>query len=498
MAATQITTHKNYIGGQWVESITGRTYQVHNPARTDQIVGAFQTSNAEDALRAVAAAKEALAVWANTPAPVRAAIIYRALDILGRRADEMAQTITTEEGKPIGDAQGEVKRAMNIMEYAAGEGRRMFGYSTPSELPNTVAYTTRRPLGVVGIITPWNFPLAIPAWKIAPALICGNALIFKPASATPLSAVKLVEIYEEAGLPAGVLNLVTGPGGQVGNALVESRDVKGISFTGSTEIGTEIYAESAKRLKKVQAEMGGKNAVIVLADADMDKALSGIVQGAFGSTGQRCTATSRVIVEDGVYDRFMAELIDRTSKLTIGDGIDPKIDVSPLASQSQKDKVMEYIGIGTEEGANLIHGGRALSGGDYDQGYYVEPTIFTDVSADMRIAQEEIFGPVLTVFKAKDLKEAIDITNSVEFGLSSSVYTKDITKAYEYINTVETGMVHVNASTLGGEVHLPFGGLGASGVGQREQGTSAVDFFTEVITVYIDHAAEPTERARFI
>ena len=498
MAETQIKTHKNYIGGQWVESVTGRTYQVHNPAHTDQIIGEFQTSGADDALRAVAAAKEGLAVWAATPAPARASIIFKALEILGRRGDEMAQTITTEEGKPIADAHGEVKRSMNIMEYAAGEGRRMFGYTTPSELPNTVAYPVRRPLGVVGIITPWNFPLAIPAWKIAPALICGNALVFKPASATPHSAVKLVEIYEEAGLPAGVLNLVTGPGAQVGNALVESRDVKGISFTGSTEIGTEIYAESAKRLKKVQAEMGGKNAVIILADADMDKAMTGIVQGAFGSTGQRCTATSRVIVEEGVYDQFMAELIDRTGKLTIGDGIDPAIDIAPLASQSQKDKVMEYIGIGTEEGANLVYGGRALSGGDFDQGYYVEPTIFTGVSPGMRIAQEEIFGPVLTVFKAKDLKEAIEISNSVEFGLSSSVYTKDITKAYEYINTVEAGMVHVNASTLGGEVHLPFGGLNSSGVGQREQGTAAVDFFTEVITVYIDHAAEATERARFI
>ena len=490
MAATQITTHKNYIGGQWVESITGRTYQVHNPARKDEIVGAFQTSGADDALRAVAAAKEGLAVWAGTPAPARAGVIFKALEIMGRRADEIAQTITTEEGKPIGDAQGEVKRAMNIMEYAAGEGRRMFGYTTPSELPNTVAYTIRRPLGVVGIITPWNFPIAIPAWKIAPALICGNALVFKPASGTPLSAVKLTEIFEEAGLPAGVLNLVTGPGAQVGNALVESPDVKGISFTGSTEVGTKLYGESAKRLKKVQAEMGGKNAVIVLSDADMDKALSGIVQGAFGSTGQRCTATSRVIVEEDVYDQFMAELIDRTSKLKIGDGINPEIDVSPLSSQSQKDKVLEYIGIGAEEGADLAYGGRELSGGDYDQGYYVEPTIFTGVSPSMRIAKEEIFGPVLTVFKVKDLKEAIKISNSVEFGLSSSVYTKDITKAYEYINTVETGMVHVNASTLGGEVHLPFGGLNASGVGQREQGTAAVDFFSEVITVYIDHAAE--------
>jgi acyl-CoA reductase-like NAD-dependent aldehyde dehydrogenase len=498
MAATQITTHKNYIGGQWIESVTGRTYQVHNPARIDQIVGEFQTSGAEDALRAVAAAKEGLVVWANTTAPARASVIYKALEIMGRRADEIARTITLEEGKPIGDAHGEVKRAMNIMEYAAGEGRRMFGYTTPSELPNTVAYTIRRPMGVVGIITPWNFPIAIPAWKIAPALICGNALVFKPASATPLSAVKLTEIFEEAGLPPGVLNLVTGPGAQVGAALVESPDVKGISFTGSTEVGTELYGESAKRLKKVQAEMGGKNAVIVLSDADMDKALGGIVQGAFGSTGQRCTATSRVIVEADVYGQFMADLIDRTSKLKIGDGMDPAIDVSPLSSQNQKDKVLEYIGIGTEEGADLAYGGRELKGGDFDHGYYVEPTIFTGVSPDMRIAKEEIFGPVLTVFKAKNLTEAIDISNSVEFGLSSSVYTKDITKAYQYINTVETGMVHVNAPTLGGEVHLPFGGLNSSGVGQREQGTAAVDFFSEVITVYIDHAAEVTERARFI
>ena len=490
MATTQVETHRNYIGGKWVESVTGRTYPVHNPAHTDQLVGEFQTSGADDTLHAVAAAKDGLKIWANTPAPARANIMYKALDIMGRRAEELAETITVEEGKPISDARAEVKRAMAIMEYAAGEGRRMFGYTTPSELPDTVAYTTRRPLGVVGIITPWNFPLAIPAWKIAPALICGNALVFKPASATPHSAVKLLEIFEEAGLPAGVLILVTGPGGQVGNALVESPDVKGISFTGSTEIGTDLYSESAKRLKKVQAEMGGKNAVIVLSDADMDKAMNGIVQGAFGSTGQRCTATSRVIVEESVHDQFVTELIDRTSKLTVGDGIDPANDVAPLSSQNQKDKVLEFIGIGAEEGADLAFGGRDLMDGDLKEGYYVEPTVFTGVTSDMRIAQEEIFGPVLTVFKAKDLKEAIDIANSVEFGLSSSVYTKDITKAYEYINTVETGMVHVNASTLGGEVHLPFGGLNSSGVGQREQGTAAVDFFSEVITVYIDHAGE--------
>ena len=493
-----MAAYKNFIGGDWVESISGRRYPVFNPARKTESVGEFQTSTAEDATVAVEAARAALPGWANTPAPGRASVLFRALEIMGRRADEIARTITTEEGKPIGDANGEVKRAMNIIEYAAGEGRRMFGYTTPSELPNTVAYTIKRPLGVVGVITPWNFPIAIPAWKIAPALICGNALVFKPASSTPLSAVMLVEVFEEAGLPPGVLNLVTGPGAQVGNALVENTGVNGISFTGSTEIGTELYAKSAQRLKKVQAEMGGKNAVILLADADMDKALGGIVQGAFGSTGQRCTATSRVIVEEGVYDQFMEGLIDRTSKLKIGDGIDPAMDVAPLSSQSQYDKVLEYIGVGTEEGAHLAYGGHGLTEGEYSEGFYVEPTVFTDVSPDMRIAREEIFGPVLTVFKARNLEEAIQISNSVEFGLSSSVYTKDLTRAFEYINTVETGMVHVNAPTLGGEVHLPFGGLKASGVGQREQGTEAFDFFTETITVYIDHAQAPRQQARFI
>ena len=493
-----MTAHKNYIGGQWVESVSGRTYPVYNPAHKTEVVGEFQTSNVEDAGAAVTAAREALPGWANTPAPGRAAVLFRALEILGRRAEEIATAITTEEGKPIADARGEVRRAMNIIEYAAGEGRRMFGYTTPSELPNTVAYTVKRPLGVVGIITPWNFPVAIPVWKMAPALICGNALVFKPASSTPLCAVKLAEVFEEAGLPPGVLNLITGPGAQVGNALVEDTRVNGISFTGSTEIGTELYANGARRLKKVQAEMGGKNAVILLADADMDKALGGIVQGAFGSTGQRCTATSRVIVEESVYDEFVSELLERTASLRVGDGIDPEVDISPLCGQSQYDKVLEYIGIGAEEGANLAYGGRGLTDGEYGEGYYVEPTVFTNVSPDMRIAKEEIFGPVLTVFKAKDLEEAIQISNSVEFGLSSSVYTRDLNRAFEYINTVETGMVHVNAPTLGGEVHLPFGGLKSSGVGQREQGTEAFDFFTETITVYIDHGEAVRQQARFI
>ena len=493
-----VATYKNYIGGRWVASESGSVYPIANPARNSVTLGEFQRSTAADALSAVEAARDASAEWADMPAPARAAVLFKALDVLARRSEELAESITAEEGKTLADARGEVRRAMNIVEYAAGEGRRMFGYTTPSELPDTVAYTVRRPLGVVALITPWNFPLAIPAWKLAPALICGNAVVFKPASSTPMTAVKLVEAFEEAGLPPGVLNMVTGPGASVGNALVESPDVNGISFTGSTDIGTGIFAEGAQRLKKVQCEMGGKNAVILMADADMDKALDGIVQGAFGSTGQRCTATSRVIVEEPIYDDFMDALIDRTSRLRVGDGFDPGVDMSPLASQAQLDTVTEYIGIGAEEGATLAYGGHALTGGDFDDGYYVEPTVFTNVRPSMRIAQEEIFGPVLTVFKARDLDEALHIADSVKFGLSSSIYTRDLNAAFRYVNEVETGMVHVNSPTLGGEVHLPFGGMKSSGVGQREQGTEAVDFFTEVVTVYVDYGGAPRERSRFI
>ena len=491
-------THQNYIGGMWCDSVSGQHYPIVNPAHTTQVAGQFQASLPQDAENAIAAASAAAKGWANTSAPQRGAILYRVLDVMARRADELAEAITLEEGKPIADATGEVKRAMNIIEYAAGEGRRLFGYTTPSELPDTVAYTVKRPIGVVAIITPWNFPLAIPAWKIAPALVCGNTIVYKPASATPLSAVKLVEIFEEAGLPAGVLNLVTGPGASVGNTLVEDERVGGISFTGSTEIGTSITARGSELLKKVQCEMGGKNAAIILNDADLDKAVPGVVQGAFGSTGQRCTATSRAIVEDGIYNEFMDALLAQTEDLTVGDGMDSSKDVAPLASRNQLDTVLEYIGIGTEEGARLTFGGHQLRGDEFDEGYYVEPTIFTDVTTSMRIAREEIFGPVLSVFRASDLQDAVRISNDVDFGLSSSVYTRDLVQAHEYINTAETGMVHVNAPTLGGEVHLPFGGLGASGTGQREQGTEGFDFFTETISVYIDHSAGAKERSRFI
>ena len=482
-----IANNNLYIGGEWVDSSGGSSYEVRNPAHRYHVLAEVQAAGVEDAEKAISAAAEAASGWADTPAPQRADVLYRVHELMRERFEEFARLITLEEGKSLPDARGEVQRSLNIIQYAAGEGRRMFGYTTPSETRDTVAYTLRRPLGVVAIITPWNFPLAIPAWKIAPALICGNVVVFKPASSTPLSAIKLTETFIEAGLPPGVLNLVTGPGGSVGNYMVNHPDIAGISFTGSTEIGAKLYSQAAATLKKVQCEMGGKNAVIVLADADMEQAVGSVAVAAFGSTGQRCTATSRVIVEESVMDSFLEGLVERTKKMTVGDGLD-SCDVGPVASEGQFEKIMEYINIGKAEGANLLHGGGALTGPEFEGGLYIEPTIFTNVEPAMRIAQEEIFGPVLTVFSCRDLAHAIEISNNVQFGLSSSIYTKDLPKAFRYIEDVEAGMVHVNAPTLGGEVHLPFGGSKASGVGPREQGTEAVNFFSEVVTVYVDYS----------
>lgn len=484
----QTTQFQNFIGGRWVNSESGTSYPVNNPAFKNVILGTAQRSGIVDAKRAIESAHQSLPKWAETPAPQRGTIIYRAFELLRTRKAEFAKTITEEEGKNLPDALGEVNRSINIMEYAAGEGRRMFGQTTPSEFPHTLAYTTRRPLGVVSIITPWNFPLAIPSWKIAPALICGNTVVFKPATSTPLSGINLVSLFEEAGLPPGVLNIITGPGSAIGDTLVTHPMVKGVSFTGSTDTGSRLYSMGAEHLKKVQCEMGGKNAVIVLSDADIEKALSAVVSGAFGSTGQRCTATSRLIVEDAIYDNFISALINMTKKLKIGYGLLPGIDIGPASSQEQLEQILGYIELGKAEGATLVYGGNRVTGPEFDQGFYVEPTIFTGVTANMSIAQEEIFGPVLTCFKAKDFTEAISICNNVQFGLSSSIYTRDLSKAFSYVNQIETGMLHINAPTLGGEVHLPFGGTKASGVGTREQGTEAINFFSEITTVYVDYA----------
>ena len=482
-----IENNNLYIGGEWVDSTGGDSYEVRNPAHRHQVLAEVQSAGIEDAESAIAAAKESAAGWASTPAPQRADVLYRVHALMRERFEEFARLITLEEGKSLPDARGEVQRSLNIIQYAAGEGRRMFGYTTPSESRDTVAYTLRRPLGVVAVITPWNFPLAIPAWKMAPALICGNAIVFKPASSTPLSAIKLTETFVEAGLPPGVLNLVTGRGRSVGDYMVNHPDIAGISFTGSTEIGAKLYSQAAATLKKVQCEMGGKNAVIVLSDADMEQAIGSVALAAFGSTGQRCTATSRVIVEESVMESFLEGLVERTRGMTVGDGLD-SCDVGPVASEGQFEKIMEYIGIGQAEGANLLQGGRALTEPEFSEGLYIEPTIFTEVDPGMRIAQEEIFGPVLTVFSCRDLSDAIEISNDVQFGLSSSIYTSDVRKAFRYIEGVDAGMVHVNAPTLGGEVHLPFGGSKASGVGPREQGTEAVNFFSEVVTAYVDYS----------
>ncbi len=487
----------NYVAGEWVRSESGKTYHTINPANKKQILGYFQESTREDAKRAIEAAHNAFLFWKDTPAPVRGEILFKAWTVMKERSEELARTMTLEEGKPLADARGEVKRSLNVLEFMAGEGRRLKGETVPSELKNNFAYTIKKPLGVIAVITPWNFPLAIAIWKISPALITGNTVVFKPASSTPLTAISLIKLFIDAGLPKAVLNMVTGPGETVGMELVENRLVEAISVTGHTETGALIYEKAARMMKKVQCEMGGKNAVVILEDADIDLAIEGIMQGAFGSTGQRCTSTSRIIVEEKVKDIFIKRLLERTKRLKITDGFTEGVDVSPLASESQFNKVMSYIETGQKEGATLLFGGKKPSGKEYEDGYYVEPTIFTDVKPDMRIAHEEIFGPVLPILTAKDFEEAIQIANSVRYGLSASIYTSDINKAFKFTDVIEVGMIHINSPTLGGEAQLPFGGIKASGLGIREQGSKAIEFFTDEIVVYVDYTGKRRE-ARFI
>jgi acyl-CoA reductase-like NAD-dependent aldehyde dehydrogenase len=494
---TEQQTYNNYIGGSWIPAENGNTYEIRNPADYDDVVGYFQESSAADALAAIRAAKEAAAVWRKVPPPQRGLVLYEAWNIMKQRAEDFARIITREEGKPLADSRGEVKRSLNVLEFMAGEGRRLSGDSIPSELQNTLIYTQKRPLGVVAVITPWNFPLSIPMWKIAPALISGNAVVFKPASSTPFTAVNLVKLFAEAGLPKGVLNLVTGPGGSVGKEIIGSEDVRAVSFTGSTETGRWIYESSSKTMKKVQCEMGGKNAVVVTENADLDLAVEGVVQGAFGSTGQRCTATSRVVVFESIKETFLGKLAERASRLKVGSGFDPATDVGPLASKSQLEKVMGYITGAKEEGAKLFHGGRRLSGSGYDKGYYVEPTIFDDVTPKMKIGCEEVFGPVLSILTAENLESAIELANDSRFGLSGSIYSSNLSEVMKYVDEIEVGMIHVNSPTLGGEAQAPFGGVKESGLGTREQGRKAVDFFTEEIVVYVDYTGKRRD-AKFI
>lgn len=489
---TSIATLKNYINGKWTES-AGKTIPNVNPANTEEILCHSPLSTREEARAAIAAAKEAFPKWKATPAPQRGKLLFKAMSLMQERLEELATLLTKEEGKILRDSRGEVQRAVNIMEFTAGEGRRLRGSTIPSELPNTFIYTVRQPVGVVGQITPWNFPVAIPIWKIAPAVLSGNTVVFKPAELTPLTAVRIVEIFEEVGFPPGVLNLVLGSGSTVGDEIVNHDDIHALSFTGSNEVGCALYELASRRGARVQCEMGGKNPLLVLSDADLSLAVEGAILGGFGSTGQRCTAASRVIVEDSIADRFTKMFLERMEKLRVGDGLDPQIDMGPSVDESQMKTVLNYIDIGKSEGARLQKGGHRLKGGSYDKGFFIEPTLFDQVTRDMRIAQEEIFGPVVSILRAKDFDEALEIANSVKFGLSASLYTQDFSKIMRFTEASDVGKVHINSSTIGGEAQAPFGGTKATGIGPREQGVEVFEFYTEIKTVYMDYTGKKRE-----
>ena len=481
---------RNYINGEWTDSITGRTIQNVNPADTRQVLGEVVRSSAEDTQRAIEAAKAAQVAWRRTPAPKRGAIVFEATRLMKERKEELARALTMEEGKILAEARGEVQKAINLMEFIAGEARRLNGSTVPSEMPKTFAYTVRAPLGVVGLVTPWNFPVCIPAWKIAPALVAGNTIVFKPASITPWTAKLVTQLFADAGLPQGVINLVHGSGREVGQTIVEHKDIAALSFTGSNEVGCRLYEDGSKSLKKVQCEMGGKNPLIVLDDADVELAAIATAQGAFGSTGQRCTATSRAIVDEAVADRFVEMVVQHAKALKIGNGMTEGVSMGPSVDEGQMNTVMSFHEVAKQEGAKLLCGGGRLSEGDLAHGYYTAPTVYDHVKADSRLAQEEIFGPVLSVIRVKGFDEAVEVANSVVYGLTSSIFTRDVARAMEYVDEIETGMLHVNSPTVGGEAQLPFGGMKATGVGQREMGQTAIEFFTEWKTVYIDYTGQ--------
>jgi acyl-CoA reductase-like NAD-dependent aldehyde dehydrogenase len=477
---------KNYIGGEWRES-TGKRVKDFNPADTSEVIAEAPASTAAEAAEACEAARRAYPGWRNTPAPVRGQLLYRVQRRMEERKEEIANALTREEGKTLGEARGEVQRAINVIEFFAGEARRITGDTIPSELPHNFCYTVKQPVGPVAIITPWNFPIAIPVWKMAPALVSGNTVVFKPASLTPLTAALIVEVFEECGIPPGALNLVFGGGREVGDTIVKHPAIQAVSFTGSNDVGTGLYSAAAARGIKCQCEMGGKNPIVVLADADLELAVESTVQGAFGSTGQRCTATSRAVVEQSIANEFVERLHARAASLVVGNGLDPKTNVGPSVDDKQLDTVLEYIGIAQSEGAKLVAGGARLKDGGLDRGFFVAPTIFDDVDANMRVAQEEIFGPVLSVIRAPDTRAALEIANGVRFGLSASIYTNDVASMFRFVDQLEAGIIHVNSPTVGGEAHIPFGGMKATGVGLREMGSVAIDFYTELKVVYVDY-----------
>ena len=478
-------TFANYINGEWVES--GQTFENRNPADTSDLVALFSRGTVQDVAKAVDAAAAALPSWSAVNGPARGNILFKTADLLDRRFDSIAAEMTREEGKTLPEAKGEVRRAINIFRYFAGEGARMPGMLVPSERDRVHMFAVRKPVGVVGLITPWNFPSAIPAWKLAPALISGNTVVLKPASAAPLSSWRIVEALHEAGIPRGVVNFVAGPGGELGNALVQAGPVKAISFTGSCQIGNWLHGEASKRRLRIQLEMGGKNPTIVLADAEFKSAVENVVNGAFFSTGQKCTATSRAIVEDAIYDKFLDALVERTRKLKVGDGMQPNVDIGPLVDQAQLDTVMRYIEIGKKEAGAPKTGGNRITGGGLAKGFFVEPTIFADVTEKMTIAQEEIFGPVLAVMRAKDFEDAMRIANNIPFGLSSSIQTTNISRVFDYVYKMEAGLLTVNLPSAGVEYQLPFGGTKDSSFGPKEQGPAALEFYSDYKTVYLKY-----------
>jgi alpha-ketoglutaric semialdehyde dehydrogenase len=487
MATTETKTFKNFINGEWAEAASGETFESKSPA-TGETIGIFPKSGPEDADRAVAAAKEAYEEWRLVPAPKRGELLFRFARLLEEAKDDLTDLMTREMGKVKAEAGGDVQEAIDMSYYMAGEGRRLFGQTTPSELRDKFNMSVRMPIGVVGAITPWNFPIAIPSWKLAPALVCGNTVVFKPASDTPLLGERFVELLAEAGLPPGVVNIVHGGGGAVGARLVEHPDVRVITLTGSRETGVEVMRNAADTLKHVHLELGGKNAIIVLDDADLDLAVEGILWSAFGTSGQRCTAASRVIVEEGVYDALSSKLVAAAEKMRLGPGWEDETDVGPVINKGALDKIHSYTQIGQDEGARLLTGGEVARGDGLSRGFYYRPTIFGDVEAGMRIAQEEIFGPTTALIPVRDFDEAVRVSNGIRYGLSSSIFTRDVNKAFRAMRDLVAGITYINAGTIGAEVHLPFGGTKDTGNGHREAGQAALDVFTEWKSIYVDYS----------
>jgi alpha-ketoglutaric semialdehyde dehydrogenase len=479
-------TLKNFIGGAWRESKGSRVKDL-NPADVNDVVADAPSSTAAEAAEACEAAALAYEGWRQTPAPVRGQILFKVQRRMEERRQELAEALTREEGKTITESRGEIQRAINVIEFFAGEARRITGETIPSELPNNFCYTLKQPVGPVAIITPWNFPVAIPIWKMAPALVSGNTVVFKPASLTPLTASLIVQMFDECGLPPGVLNLVFGGGREVGDTIVRHPAILAVSFTGSNDVGVGLYGAAAARGIKCQCEMGGKNPIVVLGDADLALAVESTVQGAFGSTGQRCTATSRAVVVDSVANEFVERLAARTASLVVGNGLNPATHVGPSVDERQLETVLSYVDTGRREGATLVRGGERIRSEGLDRGYFVAPAIFDHVDANMRIAQEEIFGPVLSLIRVPDNASALSVANSVRFGLSASVYTSDVASMFKFVDRLDAGIIHVNSPTVGGEAHIPFGGMKATGVGLREMGRVAIDFYTELKVVYVDY-----------